>query len=103
MVPEVGIRAVTAFGIARRELLARSIALPLLTSGIISSSSASAAADARVEPFIYHAPQSALDDLKRRHACKAGIEGPAGLANRRGDIHRRRGRVQRRTDPFRHH
>ncbi|GGI85501.1 multidrug MFS transporter [Polymorphobacter multimanifer] len=68
----------TAAGIARRELLASSIALPLLTSSIVWPSFALAATDAGVTPFSYRAPQSALDDLKRRLANPRWPENETG-------------------------
>ncbi len=56
----------TASGVTRRNLLVTGIAFPVLASSLVRSLVAFAATDGQITPFTYQAPQSALDDLKRR-------------------------------------
>ncbi len=56
----------TAPVFSRRDFVVTGLALPLLASRTVRALTSFAATDPRITPFTYHAPQSALDDLKRR-------------------------------------
>jgi pimeloyl-ACP methyl ester carboxylesterase len=62
-------------GLSRRAVLQGLIAMAVATTGLTRAEKAFASASPGITPFTYHAPQGALDDLKRRLAQTRWPEG----------------------------
>src|SRR5262245_25711111 len=68
MIQELKIQRNTVTGLSRREMLQGLTATAMAATGLSSAASILASDSAPVIPFTYQAPQTALDDLKRRLA-----------------------------------